>query len=391
MATRIVVPDAGQTTDEMLLLKWYVRVGDVVEVGDILADIETDKAVAELEAYVAGHVLALLAEEGNTVTTGQTLLWVGDLGEEIGDPSDAFQREAKIQPDGDEEATPEPSPPATAAATVPGRPRATPAARTAAREHGLALTDIAGSGPDGCVVKRDVLAGLPPASPSEGGSLAGTSAPLSPMRRALAARLQGSVRDAPHFYVTMEVDMTQALTVRQASEPRATVTDVIVKAAADTLADFPRLNCRLEGDTVHYLAEVNIGIAVSVDDGLVVPVLARADCLSLAEVAAQSRRLIACARAGRLAAGARSSFTVSSLGMFGIKSFTAIINPPEVAILAVGAIEDKLVLTGAGVAAVPTLTLTLSSDHRLIDGALAARFLKAMRERLESLAPTTHA
>jgi pyruvate dehydrogenase E2 component (dihydrolipoamide acetyltransferase) len=211
------------------------------------------------------------------------------------------------------------------------------------------------------------------------------------MRRALAARLQDSVRDAPHFYVTMEVDMTQALIVRQTTEPRATVTDVIVKAAADTLADFPRLNCRLDGDTVHYLADVNIGIAVSLDDGLVVPVLARADSLSLAEVAAQSRQLIACARGGRLAAGARSTFTVSNLGMFGIKSFTAIINPPEAAILAVGAIEDKLVLTGAGVAAVPTLTLTLSSDHRLIDGALAARFLKAMRERLESLAPTTHA
>jgi pyruvate dehydrogenase E2 component (dihydrolipoamide acetyltransferase) len=132
---------------------------------------------------------------------------------------------------------------------------------------------------------------------------------------------------------------------------------------------------------------VNIGVAVSLDEGLVVPVLNRADTLTLAEVAAQSRQLIANARAGRLAAGARSTFTVSNLGMFGVKSFTAIINPPEAAILAVGAIEDKLVLSEAGVTAVPTLALTLSSDHRLIDGALAARFLRAIRERLESLAP----
>jgi pyruvate dehydrogenase E2 component (dihydrolipoamide acetyltransferase) len=384
MATRIVLPDAGQTTDEMLLLKWYVRVGDVVEVGDILADIETDKAVAELEAYVAGHVLALLAEEGSTVTTGETLLWVGDLGEEVRDdsPHDG-QRKATVQPDNEPEAAPQPS------RAPAGGGTATPAARTAARERGLALADIAGSGPEGCIVKRDVLAHLAPPAPSEGGSLRGTSERLSPRRRALAARLQGSVRDAPHFQVTMEVDMTQALIVRETTEPRATVTDVIVKATADALADFPRLNCRLEGDTVHYLAEINIGIAVSVADGLVVPVLSHADALSLAEVAAQSRQLIANARAGRLAAGVRGTFTVSNLGMFGVKSFTAIINPPEAAILAVGTIEEKLVLRGSAVAAVPTLTLTVSSDHRLIDGALAARFLRAIRERLEAPAPGT--
>lgn len=379
MATRIVLPDAGQTTDELLLMKWHVGVGDTVEVGDILADIETDKAVAELEAYVGGHVLALLAQEGDTVTTGQTLLWIGNPGEEIGDES---PDEPQVPPGADEVAAPEPSPTAAADATEPGRVTATPAARTAARERGLDLARIAGSGPEGCIVKRDVLAY---ASPAEGEALRGTSEPLSPMRRAVAARLQASVREAPQFHVTMDVDMTQALVVRQSTEPRASVTDVIVKAVADTLADVPRINCRLEGDTVHYLADVNIGIAVSLDEGLVVPVLARADSLSLAEVAAQSRQLIAHARAGRLAAGARSTFTVSNLGMYGVKSFTAIVNPPEAAILAVGAVEDKLVLTDAGVAAVPTLALTLSCDHRLIDGALAARFLKALRERLESL------
>ena len=378
MATRIVLPDAGQTTDELLLMRWYVRVGDTVEVGDILADIETDKAVAELEAYVAGQVLALRAEEGDTVTTGQTLLWIGRPGEAAGED---MPEDAEAQPDSAPEPAAE-SPPVPAAATAPAGVTATPAARTAARERDLALADLTGSGPNGCIVRRDVLAHR--AAP-EGGSLRGTSAPLSPMRRALAARLQQSVRDIPQFAVTMEVDMTRALAVRETTEPKATITDVVVKAAADALADFPRLNCRLEGDTVRYLADVNIGIAVSVEEGLVVPVLARADTLGLAEVAAQSRRLFESSRAGRLAAGARSSLTVSNLGMFGAKSFTAIINPPEAAILAVGAIEDKIALRGSEVVAVPTLALTLSCDHRLLDGALAARFLKALRERLESL------
>lgn len=379
MATRIVLPDAGQTTDELLLMRWYVSAGDTVEVGDILADIETDKAVAELEAYVGGTVLVLLAEEGETVTAGQTLLWIGEPGETIPDEA---PEEPAVQPDAPGEPEAEQAPPAAVTAMEPGRAIATPAARTTARERGVTLSSIIGTGPDGCVVKRDVLA---QAAPRTEGDLRGTSEPLSPMRRALAARLQQSIRDIPQFTVTMEVDMTQALAVRQTTEPKATVTDVIIKAAADTLADFPRVNCRLEGDTVHYPAEVNVGIAVSVEGGLVVPVLARADALSLAEVAALSRQLIENARAGRLAAGARSSFTVSNLGMFGVKSFTAIINPPEAAILAVGGIEDKVVLRGAEVVAVQTLTMTLSCDHRLIDGALAASFLKALRERLEAM------
>jgi pyruvate dehydrogenase E2 component (dihydrolipoamide acetyltransferase) len=179
--------------------------------------------------------------------------------------------------------------------------------------------------------------------------------------------------------------MTRALALRQASQAKVTITDLIVKAVADTLAQHTCLNCRLERDTLHYNEDVNIGIAVSVDDGLLVPVLARADKLTLAEVAERSRRLIANARAGRLSAGIQSTFTVSTLGMYGVRSFTAIINPPEVAILAVGAVEDKLVLTHSGIVAMPALILTLSCDHRIIDGDLAARFLNALKDRLENL------
>ena len=365
MATPIVLPDAGQTTDELLLAKWHVKVGDQVEVGDFLADIETDKAVAELESYIAGHILKLMAEEGDTVTTGQILLWIGEPGEPI-------EETPPEEPGGDRasrSATDRPPIGAFVAPSAGGR--ATPAARTTARERGVDLTAVEGSGPDGCIVKRDVLA-------------AGRVVPLSPMRRTIAARLQQSVREAPQFHAAIEVDMTAALAVRQGMGPAVTINDLVVKAAADTLAEFPRLRCRLEGDTVRYVEEVNIGIAVSVEDGLVVAVLTGADRLTLAQVAERSRRLIEGARSGKLPAGTPGTFTVSNLGMHGVKWFSAILNPPEAAILAVGALEDRLVLNGSGVAAVPSLTLVLTCDHRVIDGQLAARFLKALKDRVES-------
>jgi len=236
---------------------------------------------------------------------------------------------------------------------------------------------LAGTGPDGCVVKRDVAAASADAAAS------GACVPLSPMRRAIAARLQQSVREAPHFYVAIDADMTHAFAAREAAASKVTINDLLVKAVADTLARFPQLNCRLEGDTLRHLPEVNVGIAVGLDDGLVVPVLAQADRLTLEETAERTRTLIANARAGRLPVGAPSSFTVSNLGMHGVRWFSAIVNPPEVAILAVGAVREELALTSGGVVAVPTVTLTLSADHRVIDGQLAARFLQALKGRLE--------
>lgn len=347
MATRIVVPDAGQTTDEMLLERWRVAVGDVVASGDIVADIETDKATMELESYAAGTVLELLSGEGDLVVVGQALLVIGQPGETAA------------------EAAPPTEPTA--------RQLATPAARTTAREHGLELAGITGSGPEGCIVKRDVAAGE---------ARRPNLVPLSPMRRAIGARLQQSVREAPHFYVAIEVDLTVALAVREAIG-EVSINDLILKATADTLASYPRVNCRLEGEDIVYLDAVHLGIAVGVEDGLVVPAMAHADRLTLRELAAEARRLIADARAGRLPS-LRGSFTVSNLGMYGVKSFTAIINPPEAAILGVGAVLPKLMLTDRGIVAAPTVELTLSSDHRVLDGVIAAEFLQALRQRLEN-------
>ena len=372
MATRIVVPDAAQTTDEMLLVKWYVSAGDVVEIGDILADVETDKALVEIEAYVGGAVLRLLAEEGETVAVGQGLLWVGTAGEAVPDETEGAESIVSAPAANAADAS---APAPTSAGTV-----ATPAARTVARERGLDLGAMTGTGPGGAVVKRDVLATTD--------ASAAATVPLSPMRRAVAARLQQSFRDVPHFYVAMDVDMTRALAVRKSASGHVSVNDLIVKAAADALAEFPALNCILAGEALRPLEDVNIGLAVGLEDGIVVPVLARVNTLSLEEVAQRTPALIAEARAGRVRAGAQAALTVSNLGMYGVKWFTAIINPPEVAILAVGAIADALALTAAGVVAEPTLTLTLSSDHRVIDGRLAARFLGAVKAHLEAFEVT---
>ncbi|HQK94030.1 MAG TPA: dihydrolipoamide acetyltransferase family protein [Armatimonadota bacterium] len=370
MATPIVVPDAGQTTDEMVLANWHVNVGDVVQIGDVLADIETDKAVAELESVAAGHVLAVLAEEGDTIRVGQTLLWIGQPGEGVPDPAAEAEETGARQAARTAEMV---------ASAETGGLRATPAARTLARERQADLAAITGTGPNGCVVKRDVLAA---AGPPPGGMVRPV-APLSDMRRAIGRRLQQSVREVPQFQVGIEVDMTLALAARQAQPAKVSINDVVVKACGDTLARFPAMNCQLDGDGVRYLDEANVGMAVRVDDGLVVPIVRCVDQLSLGELAARTRELIDSARAGRVPLGLRSALTVSNLGMYGIRWFTAIVNPPEAAIVAVGAIEDKLVLGPRGIMAVPTLALTLSVDHRLIDGALAARFLAAVKAQLE--------
>lgn len=369
MAVRVVVPDMGQTSDELLLGTWRVSVGDRVASGDILAEIETDKAVAELESHASGYVLALLADAGDTVVTGDTLVWIGEPGESVPGEEDAPSHEARPRGTAGVLAG---SAPAEAGPAEARGLLATPAARTLARERSVDLSSLTGSGPQGCVVKRDLdrVAGE-------------TVVPLSPMRRAIATRLSASVREAPQFSVAVDIDMTNALARRQAAPAKVTVGDVVVKACADALRDCPAMDCRVEGEAIRYLGDANVGIAVSLEGGLVVPVLERADTLTLGEVAERSRGLIASAREGRLPAGVVAGLTVSNLGMYGVKWFTAIVNPPEAAILAVGAVEERLVLTEAGIVARPSVTVVLTCDHRAVDGALAAEFLGAVKRRLE--------
>jgi pyruvate dehydrogenase E2 component (dihydrolipoamide acetyltransferase) len=409
-AARVVVPAAGQTTDQLTLLKWRVKEGDTIKRGDVLGDLETDKAVMELESIHEGQVLKVLASEGETVTVGSTIMFIGQPGDVIAEEAPA-QKPATKEPEQEMAPVPAPSekvpaqarthagygpcgfrpsrthPASAAVVTRTGLLLATPAARALAKQQGVDLRSVIGHGPEGCIVLDDVRQAGTGMSTADA-ALLGTSQPMSRMRRAIADRLQQSMQQSPHFYVAMDVDMTNALAARERfnasrSGQKVTINDMIVKAAADTLARFPKVNCRMENGTLHYLKDVHVGVAVSLEDGLVVPVLANADKLPLAEVSQRTRSLVAEARSGKTGGGSQGTFTVSNLGMYGVKFFTAIINPPESAILAVGGIEDKLVLTPRGISAIPNMTLTLSSDHRVIDGGLAAQFLAALRDRLQ--------
>ncbi|HPK01649.1 MAG TPA: 2-oxo acid dehydrogenase subunit E2 [Candidatus Sumerlaeota bacterium] len=384
-ASRVVVPAAGQTSDELKLLRWRVALGEDVRPGQILCELETDKSVMELESVHQGQVLKRVAQEGTTVMVGSTLMYVGSPGDQIADDEEVSVG-GELAGNFDATASRERATDGIASGRSSGL-LATPAARTLARQEALNLTEITGHGPAGCIVLANVKAR---ASQTPGGPvlIRGRREPLSRMRQTIARRLVQSVREAPHFHVAMEIDVSRLLAARvelnrQAVEAdRISINDMIVKTAADTLVEHPELNCSYEEDAIHYHEAIHIGIAVRVDQGLVVPVLTDVDRLTLREVSRGTKRLIADARAGKVDASVRSTFTVSNLGMYGVRAFTAIINPPEAAILAIGGIDDKLVMREKAIEAVPTLIVTLSADHRVVDGDLAARFLVSLRERI---------
>jgi pyruvate dehydrogenase E2 component (dihydrolipoamide acetyltransferase) len=283
------------------------------------------------------------------------------------------------------------------------RVAASPLARRLAAERGIDLQALRGSGPGGRILRRDVEA-APPAATAGNGQAAllelrgakpypppsprpPSRVPLGGMRRAIASALQQSKSSIPHFYATMAIDMAAALSTRSRHERegrRITVNDLVLAACARALVDEPRVNCRVSDEHIDYPQHANIGIAVGSDEGLIVPVILRAERYELAALAEESRRVIELAQAGKLVGAGQGTFTVSNLGMFGVESFTAIINPPEGAILAVGAIAQQLVPAGGGFFPRPILRVTLSADHRAIDGLLAARFLARLKHLLES-------
>ncbi len=417
------MPQAGQSMTEGKIVRWLVPEGATVRKGDPLFEIETDKANMEVEATAAGVLRKVFVPTGGVVPILTPVAVVAAADEKL--DLDALARA--------DAASQEPSPPlsaapATSAVSVPERPASTaapttttttakgvatttdgrrvpasPLARRLARSHGLDLRALRGSGPRGRIIRRDVEAALqknggaggrsaaafvpsrgpevPPPSPRPAARV-----PLAGMRKAIATALQRSKVQAPHFYATAEIDVTAALDARKAKESEGlsvSVNDLIIRAVALALADEPRVNCRLSEEAIDYPEDVNIGIAVGLEEGLVVPVLMRAQSRLLAEIAAESRRIVEQARGGKLVGSGQGTFTISNLGMFGLKSFTAIINPPEGAILAVGAAVDRVVPVAGGFLARKVMEVTLSADHRAIDGLLAARFLLRLRRNLE--------
>lgn len=422
MPHAVRMPRPGQMTEECVLSMWRKAEGEHVAEGDVIFEIETDKSTMEVESFHDGVLLKQLASAGDTVPVNEICAWIGEPGEAIPEAD-----EVDAGPVASHAAAPPPVPDRAgetggatageaagpppdlnllgAAASEPpssrngGRLAISPRARSRAVAAGLDPRSIAGSGPDHRIVERDVVAAIaardaqprpaavaaPLMQPADGED---EPRPLSRIRRVIAERLTLSATSIPTFSATVAADLTRILAVREelrAAGSPVTITDVVLAATAQTLAEFPDVNSRTDGLVVWPRRRVHLGIAVALPAGLIVAVIRDADRLRLLEIHAEAARLVADARAGRLPPESMtgSTFTVSNLGMHGIDAFTAIINPGESGILAVGsAIPTPTALNG-GIAIRTLMRLTLSADHRLIDGELAARFLGALRRRLE--------
>jgi pyruvate dehydrogenase E2 component (dihydrolipoamide acetyltransferase) len=417
MAHPILMPKPGQMTEECVLTAWHKAEGDAVAKGDVLFEIETDKSIMDVESFEEGILLKRLVEEGETVPVNAVCAYVGAPGE-ASPEAPPVALAATAAPEAVATSGPTTAPvtgtaptgapmTAPAAAAGPTGPRLaiSPRASRLAAEAGLDPRGIAGTGPDGRIVERDVRAAMdggsgaasparpappfvpaaPPLAPVDGEE---APVPLSRMRRVIAERLTYSVTTIPHFTVTVAVDMTALVAYREELKGAGlalSVTDFVLVAAAQSLIELPDVNSRTDGVSMWPRRRVHLGLAVSVPAGLVVPVIRDADRLSIREIHDRASALAAAARAGTLPLDdmTGSTFTVSNLGMFGVDEFSAIINPGESAILAVASAVPTPVAIGDGIAVRSIMRLTLSADHRLVDGELGARFLNAVRRRLE--------
>ncbi len=437
MAHAVRMPRPGQMTEECTVVAWHKQEGDAVAAGDVLFEIETDKSNMDVEAFDAGVLLKVVVPEGATAPVNAVCAWIGEAGEAVpevvDEPAPAVVAEAPnavavpavaevpnaaVAPV--DSVVTRPAPAGEAALAPAGRLLISPRASRLATEAGLDPRRIAGSGPGGRIVERDVKAAIvagAPASASPAGSPAAQPAPavrpaptapapasagpgdqeapqpMSRMRRVIAQRLTSSWVSTPHFTVTVAADVTRLLALRQelkATGTNLTVTDFVLSATAQTLAEFPAVNSRTDGTSVWPRSRVHLGLAVSIPDGLVVPVIRDADHLSVIGLHERAAALAAAAREGTLQPDDMTggTFTVSNLGMYGVEEFSAIINPGEAAILAVSSAIPTPVAVGEGIAVRSIMKLTLSADHRLVDGELGARFVSAVRRRLEDVAAT---
>jgi pyruvate dehydrogenase E2 component (dihydrolipoamide acetyltransferase) len=381
MATKVVMEALSPTMEEGRLVAWTKQEGDAVKAGETLAEVETDKAVMELVARVDGVLRQRVVAEGATVPVGAVVAIIGAADEVIERTGAPAHRRTDVD--------------ATSAAAPAGRIFASPLARRLATERGVDLRGIAGSGPGGRVVKRDVEAApaatqaAPAAEPAPPGGY--RDVPLTQIRKTIAKRLAQSLGPIPHFYLTSEIEMERAAEMREQLKAHGdayavSFNDIIVKAVALALRQHPAVNAAFLDDRIRYFGDIHVGIAVAVDDGLITPVIRHADRKGLAEIAAESRALAERARARKLQPDEYTGATcsVSNLGMYDIDEFTAVINPPEAAILAVGRVVAKPVAVGGAVLVRRMMRVTLSCDHRVVDGATGARFLQSLKLMLEN-------
>lgn len=399
MSTDVFMPALGFDMTEGLLARWLMNEGDPVTKGQAIAEIETEKATVEIEAAAAGILARIIVRAGETVPVGALIGVIAEAGEEVEAGSAPAPSPPASAPPAPASAPPTPAPEAREGIAAPlgARVRVSPVARKKAEEAGLDLSRIKGTGPGGRVVERDVQAAIAAGSPSAppgvpAGPAPGAAVPLNRMRKTIARRMTESKATAPHFYITVEINMDDAMKMREQlnglvpEADRISVNDLVVAAAARTLARFPALNASYREGNLEMHPQVNIGIAVALEDGLIPPVLRDADKKSLKRIAVESRALAERARTNKLRSDdlGGGTFTVSNLGMYDVDEFIAIINPPEAAILAVGAVTRRPVAVVGEVRIAPLMKTTLSVDHRAADGAQAGRFMQEFKKLLEN-------
>lgn len=414
-ATVITMPKMSDTMQEGTIATWLKKVGDAVKSGEIIAEVETDKATMELESYEDGVLLYIGVEAGNSVPVDGVIAVIGEKGADFNTLLKAHQTggsaaepvaESKPSAASSQEQAPAPAvaaSPAPTAAPVSSnsneRVKASPLAKKIAQDKGLDIRQVAGSGEGGRIVKKDVENFVPAAAPAVAAPAA-TSAPVlgqesfreekvSQMRKTIAKRLAESKYSAPHFYLTMEINMDKAIEARKSmneiSPVKISFNDMVIKAAAAALRQHPKVNSSWLGDKIRYNDHIHIGMAVAVEEGLLVPVIRFADSLSLSQISNQAKSLGAKAKNKELQPKdwEGNTFTISNLGMFGIDEFTAIINPPDACILAVGGIKETVVVKDGQMKIGNVMKVTLSCDHRVVDGAVGSAFLLTLKGLLE--------
>lgn len=409
MAEVVTMPRLSDTMEEGTVAKWHKEIGDKVEEGDLLAEIETDKATMEFEAFQEGVLLHIGVEEGNTAPVDSILAILGEKGEDItsllsGDGSS--EEVSKEEPMEEAKSTDSESTSASEAVSneASDRVKASPLAKKLAEDKGIDISKVSGTGEGGRIVKRDIdnykesAASSPAAAPevnldSAGPAPSGMSydeVPVSQMRKTIARRLSESKNSAPHFYLTLDIDMDNAMEARKKinaiAEQKISFNDFVIKAAAVALKSHPVINSSWAGDTIRRNHDINIGMAVAVDEGLLVPVIRHADQKGLATINKEAKEFAGKARDKKLQPQEweGNTFTISNLGMFGIEEFTAIINAPDACIMAVGGIKQVPVVKDGAVVPGNVMKVTLSCDHRVVDGASGAAFLQTFKGILEN-------
>ncbi len=406
MAEYMTMPKMSDTMTVGTLVTWHKKVGDIVKSGDILADVQTDKATMELESYHDGTILYQAIKEGQDIPVDALLIIIGKPDEDYQSIIQKFETpKQEIAPKIE---TSSPQTPSTSQTEVisttnvvnnqeDGRIKASPLAKKIAQELQINIQEVKGSGDGGRIVKKDIDSYLEILKAQPTTSKSSTSyvydnyeeIPLNNMRKVIAKRLTESKNNAPHFYLTMKIDMDNAIEARKKlntlSETKISFNDIIIKAVASALRKHPKVNSSWLEDRIRINYAINIGVAVAIEDGLVVPVVKNADLKGLSQIANEVKEFANKAKGKGLAPEdfTGNTFTISNLGMFGIEEFTAIINPPDACILAVGAIVEEPVVKNGQIVIGNTMRITLSCDHRVVDGAVGSEFLQTLKSYLE--------